>query len=492
MRSLISFMKPNVVLLRAKRFKSGGGSTNPAMKFPCLDKMEQVSEELRNQSTCSTSSNVALGTQGQNEPVYGKVKSGFHRFKSERPFYTDYGGVLPSFQIAYETWGTLNEDKSNAVLIHTGLSASSHAHSTSMNDQPGWWEKFIGPGNICLDTNKWFLICTNVLGGCYGSTGPSSPDPSDNLFYATRFPMLSVHDMVRAQYRLITEHFGIEKLYASMGSSMGGMQSLAYGQLFPDKVHKVVSVSACARSHPSSIAMRHAQRQVLMADRNWNRGFYYPTADQPNRIPPHVGMKLAREIATVTYRSGPEWENRFGTERLDDEQPPVLCPDFLIETYLDHQGEKFSLEYDANSFLYISKTMDLFDLSLSHLKRSQRRRKTAERLYEEDKLNQVQNPLPSKTSNRKKRRTTTVEQAYEDLRQGVKPLLSNDVLIVGVKSDGLMPCWQQREIYQLLGGDSNPKVTHVELQESESYFGHDTFLLDVEHVGGSIGKFLCK
>lgn len=482
MRSLRGLIMPNPGLLRVKRFNSGS-STNPAMMFPCLDKMERVSEGLRT---------TTVGTQGQNEPVYGKVSSGFEIFKSNRPFYTDYGGVLPNFQIAYETWGTLNENKSNAILIHTGLSASSHAHSTEANQQPGWWEKFIGPNNVCLDTNKWFLICTNVLGGCYGSTGPSSLDPADGLPYATRFPMLSVHDMVRAQKRLIKEHFGIEKLYASLGSSMGGMQSLSYAQQFPNDVNKVVSVSACARSHPSSIATRHAQRQVLMADPNWNRGFYYPTATEPNKIPPHVGMKLAREIATVTYRSGPEWESRFGTERLDDDRSPVLCPDFLIETYLDHQGEKFSLEYDANSFLYISKTMDLFDMSLSHVERSIRRREKAQELYESGKLNKVEDPLVDKDSGKKKHRTTTVEQAYEDLKRGCKPLLNNEVLVVGVKSDGLMPCWQQREIYSLLEGETNPNVTHVELQESESYFGHDTFLLDLEHIGRSIGQFLCK
>lgn len=483
MLPLRGLIKPNLGLFCAKRFNSGNGSTNPAMMFPCLDKMERISEGLKN---------TTVGTQGQNEPVYGKVKSGFEIFKSNRPFYTDYGGVLPNFQIAYETWGTLNADKSNAILIHTGLSASSHAHSTNENKQPGWWEKFIGPDNVCLDTNKWFLICTNVLGGCYGSTGPSSADPADGLAYATRFPMLSVHDMVRAQRRLIKEHFGIEKLYASLGSSMGGMQSLAYAQEYPNDVNKVISTSACARSHPSSIALRHAQRQVLMADPNWNRGFYYPTAEAPNRIPPHVGMKLAREIATVTYRSGPEWESRFGTERLDDEIAPVLCPDFLIETYLDHQGEKFSLEYDANSFLYISKTMDLFDMSLSHQERSIRRRTKAQELYESGKLNEPENPLVDRASNKKKHRTTTVEQAYQDLKQGFESLLDKEILVVGVKSDGLMPHWQQREIYSLLDGDHNPKATHLELQESESYFGHDTFLLDVDHIGRSIGQFLCK
>ncbi|SCV01793.1 LAME_0G18558g1_1 [Lachancea meyersii CBS 8951] len=464
-------------------------STNPAMQFPCLDKMEELSEQLRNKhGSCPR---VDATSSPNNEPNYGRVRSGFKVYKSDQPLFLDYGGVLPKFQIAYETWGNLNSDKSNAVLVHTGLSASSHAKSSPDNPQPGWWEKFIGPGNAMLDTNEFFVICTNVLGGCYGSTGPSSPDPADNSPYATRFPMLSIQDIIRGQQRLVEENFGIEKLYASVGCSMGGMQSLAYAQQFPQGVEKVVTVSACARSHPSSIAMRHAQRQVLMADQHWARGFYYPTPDEPNKILPHVGMKLAREIATVTYRSGPEWESRFGTERLNDDRPPVLCPDFLIETYLDHQGEKFSLEYDPNSFLYLSKTMDLFDLSKSHQDRSNRRKAEAQRLLEDGDSSEKPVRLCDEPYEPiKKRRTTTVEESREDLRKGMESIKDKNLLVVGVKSDGLFPYWQQREIVDLLGNGQN--IEHVELDESQSLFGHDTFLLDLEHVGGSIGKFLRK
>jgi homoserine O-acetyltransferase len=173
----------------------------------------------------------------------------------------DWGGVLPSFDVAYEAWGTLNGSRTNAILLHTGLSASSHAHSTPENPKLGWWEKFIGPGKP-LDTNKYFVICTNVIGGCYGSTGPSSKDPANGQRYATRFPILTMEDMVRAQFRLL-DHLGVEKLYASVGSSMGGMQSLAAGVLFPERVARVASISGCARSHPYSIAMRHTQRQGI-------------------------------------------------------------------------------------------------------------------------------------------------------------------------------------------------------------------------------------
>lgn len=206
---------------------------NAAMEFPCLDAQEEKTASLQSRSLNSGP-----------EPSY---TTGTHLlFQSSDPFLLDWGGILPSFNIAYETWGTLNQDKSNAILIHTGLSASSHAHSTSTNPKPGWWEKFIGP-NAPLDTNKYFVICTNVLGGCYGSTGPSSLDPSTGKRYATRFPILTLDDMVRAQARLL-DYLSINKLYASVGASMGGMQSLAFGIHFPTRVNKIVSISGCARS----------------------------------------------------------------------------------------------------------------------------------------------------------------------------------------------------------------------------------------------------
>ena len=225
--------------------------SNPPLSFPCLDAVESRSASLSRRSLSGP------------EPSY---TTGSHlSFRSEQPLLLDWGGMLPDFTIAYETWGTLNPDRSNAILLHTGLSASSHACSTAANPKPGWWEKFIGPGKP-LDTDKFFVICTNVLGGCYGSTGPSSIDPANNEQYATRFPILTMEDMVRAQWRLL-DALRIRKLYASVGSSMGGMQSLAAGLLFPDRVGRIVSISACARSHPYSIALRHTQRQGVLHDR---------------------------------------------------------------------------------------------------------------------------------------------------------------------------------------------------------------------------------
>lgn len=459
-------------------------SSNPALSFPCLDAREAKTATL----------SVRSHSSGP-EPSY---TTGKHlNFHSRKPLLLDWGGVLPQFSIAYETWGRLNEDKSNVILLHTGLSASSHAHSTEANPKPGWWEKFIGPGGP-LDTSKYFVICTNVIGGCYGSTGPSSKDPADDQPYATRFPILTMEDMVRAQFRLL-DGLGIQKLYASVGSSMGGMQSLAAGVLFPERVRKIVSISGCARSHPYSIAMRHTQRQVLMMDPNWSRGFYY------DRIPPHVGMKLAREIATVTYRSGPEWEQRFGRRRADPRRQPALCPDFLIETYLDHAGEKFCLEYDANSWLYVSKAMDIFDLGKEHQSqmlqlRIDNQAKLAagrrdieldqscnltlpERPYEEQpSLNQQQTLTEPPAS--------PLSSPPEDLVTGLMPLRNHPTLVMGVASDILFPAWQQREIAETLRAAGNRSVTHVELGENTSLFGHDTFLLDLEHIGGNIRMFL--
>lgn len=460
-------------------------SSNPAMSFPCLDAQEAKT--------------ASLSTRSMNSGPEPSYTTGHHEnFHCDKPLLLDWGGVLPKFDIAYETWGTLNADKSNAILLHTGLSASSHAHSTPSNPKNGWWEKFIGPG-APVDTNKYYVICTNVIGGCYGSTGPSSIDPSDSKRYATRFPILTIEDMVRAQFRLL-DSLGIQRLHASVGSSMGGMLSLAAGVLFPERVGRLVSISGCARSHPYSIAMRHTQRQVLMMDPNWQRGFYYDS------IPPHHGMKLAREIATVTYRSGPEWEKRFGRQRADPSKQPALCPDFLIETYLDHAGEKFCLEYDANSLLYVSKAMDLFDLGHAHQVATRQRRELNQRGMALGNIERndasCSLTLPDKPYEEQPAALSSLQSMNEpasgdstdgppsDLVRGMSLLRDHPVLVMGVASDILFPAWQQREIAETLRAAGNEKVEHFELGEDLSLFGHDTFLLDLENIGGRVGKFL--
>ncbi|KAM0208956.1 hypothetical protein ACHAQI_006652 [Fusarium lateritium] len=465
--------------LHCSAVRKSGVASNPAMSFPCLDALESRSAKLTDDDT---------------EPSY--TSGATLNYHCKDPFLLDWGGILPEFNIAYETWGELNADKSNAILLHTGLSASSHAHSTETNPKPGWWEKFIGPGGP-LDTNKYHVICTNVIGGCNGSTGPSSVDPGNGERYATHFPILTMDDMVRAQFRLL-DHLGIDKLYASVGSSMGGMQSLAAGVQSPSRVGRIVSISGCARSHPYSIAMRHTQRQVLMMDPNWNRGFYY------GKVPPHAGMKLAREIATVTYRSGPEWEQRFGRRRADSSKPPALCPDFLIETYLDHAGEKWCLNYDPNSLLYVSKAMDLFDLGIEHQQATRARRQDREKQLASGETTPLASDaacsltLPNKPYEEQPGAHPDPSDANvvpgsrppEDLIHGLAPLRDTPTLVMGVASDILFPAWQQREVAEAVRLAGNRNVTHVELSEEMSMFGHDTFLLDLKYIGNNLRMFL--
>lgn len=366
------------------------------------------------------------------EPEYDNITKGYLQFVSSEPFHLKYRqGVLPELRIAYEIWGTLNEDCSNAVLITAGLSASSHAKSHVDSPKPGWWEKFVGPG-CAVDTSKFFVICSNNLGGCYGSSGPSSINPLTGKRFATTFPIVSVEDMVKAQFCLL-DHLGIQNLHAAVGSSLGGMLSLMTSVLQPERVGRIVSISSCGQSHPSSIAMRYLQRKCIMSDPHWNKGHYY------NGTFPRVGMKLAREIATMTYRSGPEWDERFGRKRMSEEDPS-LCPTFLIESYLDHQGESFSTKFDPNSLLYISKAMDLFDIA----------------------------------------------EGYPSLEEGLARVQC-PVMVVGVQTDILFPIWQQRELAESLQKAGNSAVTYYELN---SIYGHDTFLLDLNGVGAAVKGFL--
>ncbi|KAG6817832.1 hypothetical protein H0H87_001664 [Tephrocybe sp. NHM501043] len=255
--------------------------------FPCVEAHATRESRLKESSWASSSTTSSKNESGP-EPTYARPNpASYNIYHHPYPLPLTYSTTpLPSFDIAYETWGTLSPARDNVILLHTGLSASSHAASTSANPAEGWWQKFIGPGKA-LDTNQFYIICTNVIGGCYGSTGPSSIDPTTGRPYATTFPILSIFDMIRAQYCLL-DHLKIDKVYASVGCSMGAMSSLATAWMHPERVGKVVSISGTARSSPSSVAMRYAQRSVLMADPNWKNGFYY------DALPPHTGMKLAR------------------------------------------------------------------------------------------------------------------------------------------------------------------------------------------------------
>ncbi|KAJ3106255.1 hypothetical protein HDU97_006706 [Phlyctochytrium planicorne] len=493
-----------------------------------MERQQKLLDSLTSVRLTDPSASSSSSPDTGPEPAYTNVVSGYNVHRSQSPFGLVLGGVLPEVEIAYESWGQLNAKRDNVILLCTGLSGSSHARSHAGNTAEGWWEKFIGPG-YPLDTNRFHIICTNVIGGCYGSTGPSSVIPTSSPDqpkerYATRFPVVSIWDMVRAQFRML-EEMGIHTLHAVVGSSMGGMQSLAASLLYPNRIGRLVSISAAARSHPYSIAMRYAQRQVLMSDPNWARGEYY------NGVPPHVGMKLARQIATITYRSGPEWEERFGRKKADPDAPPAMCADYLIERYLDHQasGEKWCLQYDANSFLYISKAMDMFDLSespyehvalLDSIEDAERQvnindivgnrekeveilrklNKATEAIGKLDAKNarldqQVDSsatcPAPSTPSSLQEReqKLKAQERQKSDIASERKGLVSAmkrikmPALVLGVQSDILFPCWQQREIAECLRESGNKDVTYYEL---DAIYGHDTFLIDRTNVGGAV------
>ncbi len=364
-------------------------------------------------------------------PCSDRAPKGAFCFRSDEPFGLEHGGSLSRLQLAYETWGALRPAKDNVILLHTGLSASSHAHSTAANDNNGWWEAFIGPGRA-LDTDRFFVVCTNVLGGCFGSTGPSSLDFATGRPYGPDFPIITVFDMVQAQLRLL-DAMGIERLHASVGSSLGGMQSLALSALAPDRVARTVSISATARSYPSSIAARYAQRRAVMADPHFAAGHYY---DGPA---PLDGMRVARAMGTLTYRSGPELNERFGRAR----QPgaPQLGTDFAVESYIEYQAEKFARTYDANSYLYISKAMDLFDLG----------------------------------------------DGFSSLEEGAARIQS-DTLVIGVTTDILFPVWQQREAARLIQEGGAP-TTYVEVGAPQ---GHDSFLILTDDIGGPVKRHLEK
>ena len=223
-----------------------------------------------------------------------------------------------------------------------------------------------------------------------------------------------------------------------------------------------------------------------MSDPNWKRGFYY------GGVPPHVGMKLAREIATVTYRSGPEWEYRFGRNRADDSRPPALCPDFLVETYLDHAGEKFCLEYDANSLLYVSKAMDLFDLSSSNRSKALQKRTATEQSWNsQNNISESHSVPPEPYKEKVGSATVTPEESLEDLRNGISKISHKDVLVIGVESDILFPVWQQREIADvLMQNNTTGDIRYFELGTNISNYGHDTFLLSLDHIGPPVRDFL--
>ena len=277
--------------------------------------------------------------------------------KLERPFPMRRGGEMPNVEVAYETWGDPAVRHDNAVLIFTGLSPSAHAASSTEDSSPGWWEDMIGPGRP-IDTRRFFVICVNSLGSPFGSTSPISINPATGQPYRLTFPVLTVEDMARAGHEVAVS-LGIKKLAAVIGPSLGGMTVLAYCALFPGETRSVVSISAAARSAPFSIALRSLQREMIRRDPAWHEGNYSADAI------PVQGMRLARKLGMITYRSAKEWTQRFGRERASAERQPgdPFGIDFEVESYLENHATKFTGQFDPNCYLYISRAMDLFDLA---------------------------------------------------------------------------------------------------------------------------------
>ncbi len=276
----------------------------------------------------------------------------------DEPLVLDGGRMLAPTTIAYQTWGELNADRSNAILIFHALSGDSHVAGEHEDGRAGWWDLMVGPGRA-FDTDRFFIICANVLGGCKGSTGPSSPNPAMGQPWAMDFPVITLQDMVRAQ-RPLLRHLGIEKLYAVQGASMGGMLALAFAQLYPDMAERAIVMAAAHANHAQAIAWNKIGRRAIMNDPLWHGGNYY---DSPQGPPKH-GLAVARMIGHVTYISEGAMDRKFG-RNLQSAQTQSFSfdIDYSVESYLAYQGQIFHQRFDANSYLYITRAIDYFDFT---------------------------------------------------------------------------------------------------------------------------------
>jgi homoserine O-acetyltransferase/O-succinyltransferase len=342
-------------------------------------------------------------------------------------------GHLKDAVLAYETWGRQNRDRDNAVLIFTGLSPSAHVASSPEDPSAGWWEDMVGPDKP-IDTNRHFVICVNSLGSCFGSTGPGSRNPETGERYRLNFPVLCVEDIARGGMEVVRS-LGIESLYATVGASMGGMTALAFCLLHPNLSRGLVSISSAARSLPFAIALRSLQREIIRKDPAWQHGNYAPGAG------PIAGMRLARKLGMITYRSAQEWEQRFGreraTEEADDDGPFGI--DFEVEAYLEAHANRFIGAFDANCYLYLSRAMDLFDAA-DH--------------------------------------GGTVAQALRRVQL-------DRALVIGVQTDFLFPLHQQQELADGL----KQVVPEVEFRTLPSIQGHDSFLVDMDRFRPAVASF---
>ena len=348
-----------------------------------------------------------------------------------------HSGMLQSVTLAYETWGTLNAEGTNAILITHALTGSAHAHDVEQPDDPkaAWWNPLIGPGRS-FDTSRYFVICSNILGSCYGSTGPSSLNPHTGQPYAMDFPVVTIRDMVHAQRHLL-EHLGVRQLAMVAGGSIGGLQALEWAVTYPDLVRKVAVIAATPALTAQAIAFSEVERQAIMADPQWQGGNYAPGQG------PTTGLAIARMLAMITYQSEEGMELRFGRQparRLDIPSPSLAANiggRFDVEGYLYYQGVSLARRFDANSYLYISRAMDLYDVS----------------------------------------------EGYPSLESALSRLQSK-ALFVGIRSDFLFPAANVRwlaERVQALGRDA----TYVEL---DSPHGHDAFLKEWSQLSDALSR----
>ena len=289
-----------------------------------------------------------------------ETESGIHRFPATKPLRLDSGASLAPLEIGYETYGRLNADRSNAVLVCHALTGDQYAASPHpISGKPGWWTRVIGPG-LPLDPARDGVICTNVIGGCMGSTGPASIDPATNEPYGLTFPMITIADMVRAQAMLV-EALGVETLFAVVGGSMGGMHVQQWAADFPERIANAVCIAAAPRHSAQNIAFHEVGRQAIMADPDWRGGDYLRQGVRPEK-----GLAVARMAAHITYLSEPALQRKFGRELQRDGLSWGFDADFQVESYLRHQGTSFVDRFDANSYLYITRALDYFDLAASY------------------------------------------------------------------------------------------------------------------------------
>ncbi|MCS7259159.1 MAG: homoserine O-acetyltransferase [Anaerolineae bacterium] len=365
----------------------------------------------------------------------GLVERQYFTFATDEPMPLDSGEKLGPITLAYETYGRLNRDRSNAILILHALSGDAHAagYHSPEDTKPGWWDDCIGPGKA-FDTRRYFVVCSNVIGGCQGSTGPSSINPATGRPYGLSFPVITIGDMVRAQ-RYLIDHLGIEKLLAVAGGSMGGMQALQWAVSYPERVRAVIALATTARHSPMLIAFSEVGRQAIYADPNWNHGDYY---DGPR---PNAGLALARMIGHITYLSEESMHQKFGRRLQNRERYGFeFDTEFAVEGYLKHKGTQFTNRFDANSYLYITKALDYFDLANGYGSLANAFAKSAHLMY----------------------------------------------LVVSFTSDWLYPPYHSKEIVSALNA-VGADVTYCNLK---STWGHDAFLLEVGTMTKLIADFL--